>query len=222
MEAAAAVICPRCNTDFFVAMHAREALCPGCDAHIVWRRCLTTGEAFPVLTSWQTWTHPGCRQVHTVALRTATDQLRSNEPQHRAGQEDPPASPSEASPSEATPSDAAPLGATLADATPSGATLGDVTWLEGGVAGRLLLAEGRLYLLPAYGVPVMVASLSDVRSASITQRPSSDGVRRWRRGRQATAGCRLELALTGASAHLDAWMTRDALRAALESHLPLR
>lgn len=70
MKGAAAVRCPECGTEFLVPDHAVETLCPQCDEHIVWRRCLATGVAFPVLSRWHTWVHDGCSQVHTVDLHS--------------------------------------------------------------------------------------------------------------------------------------------------------
>lgn len=64
----AQVICPNCQTGFLVPAHAAETLCPSCDDHIVWRQCRSTGEAFPVLSRWNTWTHPDCSLVHSVDL----------------------------------------------------------------------------------------------------------------------------------------------------------
>lgn len=68
MRGVASVICPNCHSEFLVPDTAVEALCPSCDDHIVWRSCRATGQAFPVLSRWPSWTHPGCSEVHAVRL----------------------------------------------------------------------------------------------------------------------------------------------------------
>lgn len=68
MPAAVEVICPGCQGSFLVPFGIAETLCPYCDEHIVWRRCLDTDEVFPVLTKWATWVHPGCESEHLVDL----------------------------------------------------------------------------------------------------------------------------------------------------------
>jgi hypothetical protein len=68
LPAAVEVICPGCQGSFLVPFGIAETLCPYCDEHIVWRRCLDTDEVFPVLTKWATWVHPGCDSEHLVDL----------------------------------------------------------------------------------------------------------------------------------------------------------
>lgn len=206
MQGTAAVSCPQCGNEFLVPGHAVETLCPQCDEHIVWRRCLTTGEAFPVLTRWKTWTHPGCSLVHPVRIVLPVTAPQRTEPERceTAG------------------------GETVAPMT----LLGKAVWRDVDVAGELYLGPAEVGVLSDGGQAVSIAALSDIRSVAITQRHGHYEARHRRtrrrqsrhrqtQRRQEDVGCRIVLRLPETSAQIDAAITADALRRALRSRVPI-
>lgn len=142
MPNAVDVICPACRHTFVVPEGIAEATCPACSENIVWRRCLNTDEIFAVLTSWETWVHPGCSSEHQVDLTVHIQQ-----PAGQSGAQPPVA-------------DAPPWG----QAPASQLVLAHAEWSEGAASGELVVAAGQLAIIPddASAAQVPVAQLADI------------------------------------------------------------
>jgi hypothetical protein len=168
----------------------------------VWRRCLNTGEAFPVLSRWDTWVHAGCPQIHQVDLQVSLPAPagRAEKPGGRH---------------------------MLADDLRADATvLCEAVCADGHLAGRLYLDHAVLGLWPADGQPVVLSALADIRSAVVTAADVSHGAshRRWWRRRHSSGApaCRLTLQLADdADLPMEIEMDAGSLRDALRPHLPV-
>lgn len=208
MLRAATVICPNCQHEFLVPEHASETLCPSCDEHIVWRQCRDTGEAFPVLSSWTTWTHANCERLHTVDLS-----VRIARPGPRPSADVPPPEP--ATPDR--PTTEAPMADEDETNEPFQVLAEDADWPERGLRGWLYVDTEELVMVSRdeqdREVGTLVARIEDISEFEI----GLDGAEHRRLFRHAKPRSHLLLRNATGEVRLEVAVPPQELRDALAS-----
>jgi hypothetical protein len=240
LPAAVEVICPGCKGSFLVPVGIAETLCPYCDEHIVWRRCLDTDEVFPVLTKWPTWVHPGCSSEHLVDLTVHISRPADGEDGEQPATDEAPteAAPDAGARHEAPPetTDLLPEQQPVTDqqfapaAVPPLLLLDQAEWVEQQVAGQLIVLQEHIVMMAAGSPqPITLAPVADIVSCGVTSTDGAAGEqpakkKRFRRGARvsddATPLVRLTLATPYAQWTIVGRADAEVLRSQLHSVMP--